>query len=115
MSFLNDKTMELYFSLVNRDGLGIIYIPEDLQTFDLCLAAVTQNGRALKFVREDLQTPEMCLLSVNSYFRSLYFVKILKDHPYIFMSVYEKIGKKAFDYIKDDSMKKELKESLGIE
>ena len=45
MSFLNDKTMELYFSLVNRDGLGIIYIPEDLQTFDLCLAAVTQNGR----------------------------------------------------------------------
>ena len=41
---------------VEKNGLGLQLIPEDLKTPELCLLAVKQNGAALKYVPDHLKT-----------------------------------------------------------
>ena len=43
---------------------------------------------------------------------ALIYVRILEEHPYIFMPIYEKIGKKAFNLIRDPKLREEIRNSL---
>lgn len=58
---------------VNRNGLYLQYIGEEVQTEEICLAAVRQNGLALKYVKD--QTNKICLEAVEKTGGALQYVE----------------------------------------
>jgi hypothetical protein len=57
---------DLAMIAINRNGLALSIVPEELTNYDMCLTAVFRNGKALEYVPEKLKDYEMCLTAVNN-------------------------------------------------
>jgi len=70
-SFSLDFCEEQYIIIVDKNGLDIRFIPENLRTYEVCRRAVTNHWLAYAFVPEQHRTKELCDI-VNSYFAKYY-------------------------------------------
>ena len=66
--------MNNYLELINTNGFSLMFISEELKTYEMCLAAVNKTGNSLHFVPDKLKTPELCLAAVNNNGKALNFV-----------------------------------------
>jgi hypothetical protein len=53
------------FELVERNGLALKFVPDELRTRETCEKAVEQDGWALKFVPDGMRTQELCEKAVG--------------------------------------------------
>jgi len=73
------KYPEMCRLAVEKNGLGLQLIPEDLKTPELCRLAVENNGLALEFVPNSLKTHELCNIAIrNNRLASLFLPEYVK-------------------------------------
>ena len=46
---------------VQKDGIALKDLPDELKTEEVCLAAARENGYALAFMPEETRTPAVCI------------------------------------------------------
>lgn len=61
------------FSL-NKRGINLRFIPDELRTPEICKIAVGNFGEALRLVPDELRTPEICKIAVSNMSSSLEYV-----------------------------------------
>ena len=61
----NNKEYQKWLEVVEKDGMNLGDVPEELKTVELCEMAVRKMGQALEFVPEELKTLEMCSVALS--------------------------------------------------
>lgn len=52
----------LSYAAVEKNGLNLQFVPNELRTLELCLMAIQQDVRAFEFVPPKIKTPEFCMI-----------------------------------------------------
>jgi len=64
------STEELCLAEVQKNGMSLKYVPEELKTEAVCFAAMKHDGWALQFVPENLKTVDLCVEAMrHNYYR----------------------------------------------
>ena len=61
----NNKEYQKWLEVVEKDGMNLGDVPEELKTVELCEVAVKDFPYALQYVPEELKTLEMCSVALS--------------------------------------------------
>lgn len=76
---VNDRTAAVCRIAVERDGMALFFVPNELKTETLCLMACQNNGSALEAVPEQCRTPAVSMAAVMNRYYVIYLVPVVTE------------------------------------